>query len=56
MAPAVVCAGRSFDVLDVPLSVLEKRGIRLAGNINSEAFQPLRLHLVENVSHVSANR
>lgn len=53
MAPAVVCAGRSFDV---PLSVLEKRGIRLAGNINSEAFQPLRLHLIEDVSHVLANR
>lgn len=53
MAPDVVCAGRSFDV---PLSVLGKQGITLAGNISSEAFQPLRLHLVEDVTRVLANR
>lgn len=50
MAPDV--AGRSFDV---PL-YLGKQGITLAGNINSEASQPLRLHLVEDVTHVLANR
>lgn len=52
MAPDV-CAGRSFDV---PLSVLGERGIMLAGNSSSEALQPLRLCLVEDVTHALANR